>query len=132
MRWDTRVVERQPVVGAPDGSEIRELGCVTGGSLAHCRLPAGAVTVAVRHRTVEEVWYFVGGRGQVWRGDAGGQEVVDVRPGVAITIPSRVAFQFRAFDGADLEFVLTTMPPWPGPDEAEPVDGPWQPTSRTT
>jgi mannose-6-phosphate isomerase-like protein (cupin superfamily) len=128
MRWTTTDVTQQRVVHAPDGSEIRELGRVTGGSLAHCRLPAGAVTVAVRHRTVEEVWYFVAGEGEVWRCDASGEELIEVRSGVALTIPSGVTFQFRASTDAALEFVLTTMPPWPGPDEAEPSTGPWTPT----
>ena len=27
-----------------------------------------------------------------------------------------------------LELVITTMPPWPGPDEATPASGPWAPT----
>jgi mannose-6-phosphate isomerase-like protein (cupin superfamily) len=127
MRWATAIVSEQHVVHAPDGSEIRELGRVAGGSLAHCRLPAGSVTIAVRHRTVEEVWYILAGKGKVWRRDESGEEVVEVEAGVALTIPAGVAFQFRSSAGADLEFVLTTMPPWPGPDEAEPLVGPWEP-----
>jgi mannose-6-phosphate isomerase-like protein (cupin superfamily) len=125
MTWTTAHVSEQRVIHAPDGSEIRELGRVAGGSLAHCRLPAGAVTVAVRHRTVEEVWYFIAGRGEVWRQDTSHEEVTEVRAGVALTIPTGVSFQFRASDDTDLEFALTTMPPWPGPDEAEPVEGRW-------
>jgi mannose-6-phosphate isomerase-like protein (cupin superfamily) len=124
------MVSEQRVVHAPDGSEIRELGRVAGGSLAHCRLPAGRLTIAVRHRTVEEVWYFLAGRGEVWRRDETAEEVVEVQPGAALTIPAGVAFQFRSSAGADLEFVLITMPPWPGPDEAEHVVGPWEPAVR--
>ncbi len=37
---------------APDGSEIRLLLDLEGGSLAHCTLPPGRISVAQRHRTV--------------------------------------------------------------------------------
>ena len=52
---------------APDGSEIRELVRTDAASLAHCTLPPGAVSRAVRHRTVEELWYVLSGRGEIWR-----------------------------------------------------------------
>ena len=39
------------------------LPALKGGSLAHFELPAGAVSHAVTHRTVEEIWYVVAGRG---------------------------------------------------------------------
>lgn len=41
---------------APDGSAIRSLLSVRGGSLAYCTLPVGAVSKAVVHQTVEEIW----------------------------------------------------------------------------
>jgi mannose-6-phosphate isomerase-like protein (cupin superfamily) len=110
---------------APDGSEIRVLVQVAGGSMVHCTLPAGQVSRAVRHRTVEEVWFCVGGRGQVWRSTVATQEIVDVEPGVALSIPLGVAFQFRASASTPLELVIATLPPWPGEDEAVPVDGIW-------
>ena len=31
-----------------------------------CTLPPGRVSTAVAHRAVEELWYFIEGRGQVW------------------------------------------------------------------
>src|SRR5438309_4198551 len=80
---------------APDGSEIRLLGAVRGGSVVHCTLPPRRTSRAVRHRTVEEIWYVLGGRGQVWRRQGTREEVVDVEPGVALTIPLGVYFQFR-------------------------------------
>jgi mannose-6-phosphate isomerase-like protein (cupin superfamily) len=124
--WQTLRVADMPAYLAPDGSEIRELPRTSRGSLAHCRLPAGAVTIPVRHRTIEEIWYVLDGRGQVWRGPDG--ETVAVEPGMALTIPLGASFQFRADDDSDLEMILTTMPPWPGADEAVRVDGPWEPT----
>ncbi|MGI9146991.1 MAG: cupin domain-containing protein [Chloroflexota bacterium] len=114
---------------APDGSEIRALVRVSDGSMVHCTLPAGMVTQAVRHRTVEEMWFCTAGAGQVWR-KAGGErhleEVVDVEPGVALSIPVGVAFQFRATGLRPLEFVIATLPAWPGEDEAVPADARWE------
>ena len=57
-----RLPERPDAV-APDGTSVRLLGALAGGSFAHFELPAGAVSHAVCHRTVEEIWYFVAGRG---------------------------------------------------------------------
>ncbi|HEY3190098.1 MAG TPA: hypothetical protein VGJ70_21580, partial [Solirubrobacteraceae bacterium] len=64
---ETRVLPAHHDTLAPDGSEIRVLVAVGGGSLCHCTLPPGQTSRAVRHRTVEEMWYCVGGRGEVWR-----------------------------------------------------------------
>jgi mannose-6-phosphate isomerase-like protein (cupin superfamily) len=121
-------VEQDRDTLAPDGSEIRLLVGVAGGGMAHCTLPPGRVTTAVRHRSVEEVWFCTAGRGQVWRRSAEAEETVDVEPGVALSIPLGTSFQFRASGPGPLEIVITTMPPWPGPDEAVAVDGPWEPT----
>jgi mannose-6-phosphate isomerase-like protein (cupin superfamily) len=112
-----------PDAVAPDGSLIRVLAVGMGGSMAHAELPAGAVTRPVRHRTVEELWYVVSGSGQIAVGD----EIVALRSGSSVAIPTGTPFQFRA-GYAGLGVVMTTMPPWPGPDEAEPAEGPWTPT----
>jgi len=126
-RWQTQRVGATPTHHAPDGSEIFELPRTDLASLSRCVLPAGAVTHAVRHRTVEELWYVVGGRGQVWRAADGSEEIVDVEAGTSLTIPLGVAFQFRAGPDVPLELILTTIPPWPGPDEAVLVEGRWDP-----
>ena len=159
---------------APDGSEIRLLAQTGRGSMVHCTLPPGRVSVAVAHRTVEEVWYCLEGAGQVWRrlegagqnrrqldgtgkerqlGDTGqdyqrpegagqdrrGQDgasrdwqqpggverVVDVAPGVSLSIPVGARFQFRNTGPRPLRFIIVTMPPWPGEQEAYPVPGRW-------
>jgi len=111
---------------APDGSEIRLLGAVRGGGVVHCTLPPGRTSLAVRHRTVEEIWYVLGGRGQVWRGQGPREEVVDVEPGVALTIPLGVHFQFRTVGSEPLRFVIVTIPPWPGVTEAVRVKDHWE------
>ncbi len=115
-------------MAAPDGSQVRVLSSAGGGSMILCTLPPGAVTRPVRHRTVEELWYCVGGRGRLWRSLDGREETVSLEQGVSVSVPVGAAFQFRC-DGADdpLEIVIITMPPWPGDDEAVPVKGLWEP-----
>jgi mannose-6-phosphate isomerase-like protein (cupin superfamily) len=111
---------------APDGSEVRILLALKGGSMAHFRLPAGQVSRAVRHRTVEEIWFVLSGHGEMWR-SAGDEEVVTgLAPGVCLAIEAGTSFQFRAGEGEPLAAVAVTMPPWPGDDEAELVEGKWQ------
>lgn len=125
--WVTRGLPEAPDVTAPDGSEVRLLATATRGSMAHFQLQPGQVAVAVAHRTVEEVWYVVAGQGRMWRAGTAGEEVVDLCPGVSLTIPLGTRFQFRNDGTGPLAAVGVTMPPWPGPDEAYPVDGPWPP-----
>ncbi len=110
---------------APDGSEIRLLAQTARGSMVHCTLPSGAVSVAVAHRTVEEVWYCLEGAGQVWRRLDGQERIVDVAPGVSLSIPVGAHFQFRTTGARPLRFTIVTMPPWPGEEEAYPVPGRW-------
>jgi mannose-6-phosphate isomerase-like protein (cupin superfamily) len=121
-----RRLPAEPDALAPDGSAVRLLAALGGGSMAHFELPAGQTSLAVRHRTVEELWYFVGGRGEMWRRGPDGQEAVDaVEPGVSLDIPLGTSFQFRALGEEPLRAVGVTMPPWPGDDEAERVEGRW-------
>jgi mannose-6-phosphate isomerase-like protein (cupin superfamily) len=110
---------------APDTSEIRLLVSTSGCSMAHGTLPPGRVSLAVVHRTVEEVWYVTEGRGQVWRKLGSQEEVVDVAPGTALTIPTGTHFQFRTIGPEPLRFVMCTMPPWPGEEEAVRVADYW-------
>jgi mannose-6-phosphate isomerase-like protein (cupin superfamily) len=119
---------REPDAVAPDGSHVRVLLQVRGGGLAHFQLAAGQTSVAVRHRSVEEIWYFVRGTGELWRASGTDEEVVEVATGVCITIPLGTAFQFRATGSEPLGAIGATMPPWPGTGEATIVPGPWPPT----
>jgi mannose-6-phosphate isomerase-like protein (cupin superfamily) len=127
---------------APDGSNVRVLLATTRGSLAHFELAPDETSVAVRHHSVAEIWYFLRGRGELWRRFGGHEQTVEVRPGLCVTIPPGTAFQFRAWgEGASgerareqgtsdepLTAIGATMPPWPGAGEAVIVDGPWEPT----
>lgn len=119
----------QPDAVAPDGSEVRLLLGLSRGSLAHFQLAPGETSVAVRHRTVEEIWYFVSGRGVMWRHDEDRDEEIGVGPGDAVTIPLGVTFQFRSDDlHAPLAAIGVTMPPWPGDGEAIRSEGRWPAT----
>jgi len=128
MSFSTRWLSALPDAIAPDGSEVRVLCSTNRGSLAHFTLPPHKTSKAMVHQTVEEVWYFVSGRGQMWRRSQDREEVVDVEPGVAISIPVGAHFQFRSVSQEPLTAVGTTMPPWPGEEEAVEVDGIWDPT----
>jgi mannose-6-phosphate isomerase-like protein (cupin superfamily) len=115
----------QPDTIAPDGSAVRVLLALAGGSMAHFELAPSQTSRPVAHRTVEEIWYFLGGRGEMWRRLADQEEVVPVEAGVAITLPVGTHFQFRSFGPEPLAAVGITMPPWPGDGEAYEVAGRW-------
>ena len=66
--FDKKLLPEQRDAVAPDGSDVRLLLGLRGGGLAHFELAPGETSVAVHHRTVEEIWYFVSGRGEMWRG----------------------------------------------------------------
>ena len=119
-------VERD--VAAPDGSDVRFLLGLGGGGMAHFELAPGRTSVAVTHRTVEEIWYFVSGRGEMWRRLGEREETVPFEPGVCLTVPLGTRFQFRSFGPAPLAAVGVTMPPWPGEGEAVAVEGTWPPS----
>jgi mannose-6-phosphate isomerase-like protein (cupin superfamily) len=117
-----------PDAVAPDGSQVRVLAVLDRGSVAHFELAPGHTSVAVAHRTVEEIWFFLRGAGEMWRRLDGGEDVVAVDAGVCVTIPAGTHFQLRAFGPEPLAAVGVTMPPWPGAGEAYFVQGRWAAT----
>ena len=121
----TRWISKTPDAMAPDGSEVRILAISPRGSMAQFTLPPGKVSVAVAHRTVEEVWFFTAGQGQIWRKNEKAEEIVQIHPGLSISIPVGTHFQFRNDGAGPLIAIGTTMPPWPGLDEAYAVKGIW-------
>lgn len=125
QRMQTLTVAERYDVLAPDSSEIRLLVSTDRGSMVHCTLAAGRTSLAVRHRTVEEVWHFLGGRGEVWRKLGGEEQVVAVEAGVSLTVPTGTHFQSRAIGAEPLTIVIVTMPPWPGKTEATRVADYW-------
>jgi mannose-6-phosphate isomerase-like protein (cupin superfamily) len=128
MDFETKRISAEPDAIAPDGSEVRLLCQLSRGGLAAFSLAPNAVSKPVAHRTIEEVWYFTSGHGRMWRKLGDHEEVVDVGPGISISIPTGTHFQFRC-DGLDpLTAIGATMPPWPGEGEAFLVEGKWEPT----
>ncbi len=117
----------EPDAAAPDRSQVRFLIDRRHGagraSMVHVTLAAGQVSRPVWHRTVEEIWYVLEGRGQVWRCPPGAAvelaPPVSVAPGDALVIPTGWRFQFAAAQDAPLRFLCYTSPPWPGPEEAQ-------------
>lgn len=110
---------------APDGSEVRILASTARGSMAHFTLPPGQVSVAVAHRSVEEIWYIIAGQGLMWRKSGDMESVTELNAGLSLTITVGTQFQFRNDGERALMAIAVTMPPWPGMDEANVVQGKW-------
>jgi mannose-6-phosphate isomerase-like protein (cupin superfamily) len=127
-RFATKRLPTSPDAVAPDGSEVRILLGLAAGGLAHFQLAPGQTSTAVVHRTVEEIWFFLSGRGEMWRQQDEVEEIVQVESGVCVTIPVGTRFQFRALEPEPLTAIGVTMPPWPGPQEAVTIPGTWPPT----
>ena len=128
MGFETKRISIAPDAIAPDGSEVQVLCQLSRGGLAVFSLPSKAVSKAVAHRTIEEVWYFTSGHGRMWRKRGDHEKVVDIGPGISISIPTGTHFQFRCDGLEPLVAIGSTMPPWPGEGEAFRVEGKWPPT----
>ena len=126
--FETMRLPPRPDAVAPDGSDVRVLLQLAGGSMAHFELGPRQTSTAVTHQSVEEIWLVLSGRGEMWRRQGDREEVVSLEPGVCLTIPRNTHFQFRALGDGPLAAVGVTMPPWPGEGEASNVHGPWTPT----
>jgi mannose-6-phosphate isomerase-like protein (cupin superfamily) len=115
-------------VVATDGSDVRILLGLAGGTMAHFQLAPGHTSSAVTHRTVEEIWFFLSGRGEMWLKQESREEIVPLERDVCLAIPLGTDFQYRSFGVEPLAAVSITMPPWPGDGEAVVVRGKWEPT----
>jgi mannose-6-phosphate isomerase-like protein (cupin superfamily) len=123
--FDTMRLPGARDVVAPDGSDVRILLRLSGGSMAHFELAGGRTSRAVAHRSVDEIWYVLSGRGEMWRSEPGREETTPLEPGSCLSIPAGTHFQFRSLGDGPLAAVAVTMPPWPGEDEAREVPGAW-------
>jgi mannose-6-phosphate isomerase-like protein (cupin superfamily) len=115
-----------PVHIAPDGSRLRVLCRVARASTVHFELAPHEVSRAVVHRTVDEIWYVLRGRGTIWREFAGRATQTEMLPGLSLTLPVGTRFQFRNTGACVLAVLGVTVPPWSGDGEAVPVAGPWK------
>jgi mannose-6-phosphate isomerase-like protein (cupin superfamily) len=128
VKFATKRISSTPDAIAPDGSEVRVLCQLPRGGLAVFSLPPRAVSKAVAHHTVEEVWYIISGSGRMWRKLGEDEEIVELTAGLSLTIPTGTHFQFRC-DGPELLTAIgATIPPWPGESEAFFVEGTWRST----
>jgi mannose-6-phosphate isomerase-like protein (cupin superfamily) len=123
--FETRHLPAEVDELAPDTSEIRLLLRNEHASMVHGTLPPGGVTLATRHKTVHEIWYILGGEGELWRRTDQQEEVVHLRAGVAVTIPLGLAYQSRTNSDDPPRFITCTTPPSPGHAEAELVEAHW-------
>ena len=124
----TKLLPVRRDVVAPDGSDVRILLQLASGGMAHFELGPGKISKAVTHRTVEEIWFFIAGSGQMWRKQGDNTEITDIARGLCLTLPLGVHFQLRSLGREPLSAVAVTMPPWPGENEAAVVAGIWVPT----
>ena len=111
---------------APDGCGLRLLYQTWRGSMGHTTRQSGKVASPVRHRTVEEIWYVLEGRGEIWRKIGLVEDISKMTAGSSLTIPTSTSFQFRNTGDSPLTVLIVTMPPWPGEQEAEASEGRWQ------
>ena len=58
----------------------------------------------------------------MWRGAGSFEEVVELAPGLCLTIPVGTSFQFRAHGDSPLAAFAVTMPPWPAGSHDEWVE----------
>lgn len=93
--FDTKRLPATRDAIAPDGSDARILLELKGGGLAHFELAAGKTSIAVSHRTVEEIWFILSGRGEMWRRQGEREQVVPIDAGVSLTIPLGTHFQIQ-------------------------------------
>jgi len=121
----TLALPTEPTVTAPDGSDVRVLLALAGGSMAHFELAPGRCSAAVRHKSVEELWYVLSGQAQMWRRQDEHEAIDTLLPGTSLSIPVGTRFQFKTIGDVPFSAVAVTMPPWPGSLEAEFVEGPW-------
>jgi len=126
--FDTKRAARAPDVIAADGSEVRVLCGLPRGTMAVFTLGPQQIARPIAHRTVEEVWYILSGRGRMWRKLGDQEALTELAPGLSLTIPCGARFQFRCDGPVPLAVVAVTMPPWPGESEAYATEGKWQPT----
>jgi mannose-6-phosphate isomerase-like protein (cupin superfamily) len=86
MDFDTRKLPATPDMVAPDGSDVRVLLHTPRGGMAHFELARGRASDAIRHRSVDEIWFVLSGRGEMWRRGSAREEVVALEAGVCVTI----------------------------------------------
>lgn len=129
MKFETKRLAPRIDATAPDGSEVRVLLRNSGNSVAHFSFQPGQISRPVRHRSIDEIWFFLTGSGELWRSNDDQQQIIKISADLSISIPAGTAFQIRVDSECALTAIGTSTPPWPGEnsehDEAEAVTGVW-------
>jgi mannose-6-phosphate isomerase-like protein (cupin superfamily) len=60
-KFQTMQTSSRPRAYAPDGSDVRDLLRLDGGSMALFELASGEISIPEVHRTVDETWYILSG-----------------------------------------------------------------------
>ncbi|MBS3913274.1 MAG: cupin domain-containing protein [Bacteroidetes bacterium] len=123
-------LSEKPNYYAPDNSEIRLLSSVDAGGLCHCTLPPDSISKAVKHKTVEEIWFCIAGKGTIWQKNDAFEEEQEFTAGDSFIIQVGNCFQFRNDGEVPLRILIQTMPKWPGNEEAIEVKGKWDSSTR--
>jgi mannose-6-phosphate isomerase-like protein (cupin superfamily) len=112
---------------------VRTHGCCCRRAVAAVHissLPTARHPLRWVHGTVDEIWYFLSRRGQMWPASADSNgDVVDIMPRDCLTGPVDTRFQFRAHGSAALTAMAITMPLWPRETETSVVAGRWESTA---
>lgn len=124
--FEIKALSQQKDYSAPDGSEIRLLAEMNAGGLSHCTLPAGKISAAVKHKTVNEIWWCISGKGEIWQGYGPINETKPFQTEESFTIPVGNTFQFKNTGEEPLCILIATIPKWPDPNEAMLVTGHWK------
>lgn len=130
-RWKIKQLSKDPDNIAVDTSEIRKIFATGKASVVHCTLPPKAVSVAIRNLGIDEIWYFIGGQGEIWikEEDEVKGERQKLGPGSCLTIPMGVHFQYRALGEDPMTILCVTMPPFQSQEENnEEVEAHWEPS----
>src|SRR5712692_5599096 len=93
--FDTKRIAVTPDVIATDGCEVRVLCATSRGGMTAFTLAPDTVGKAVAHRTIEEIWVVIRGRGRMWRKLGEREEITEIEAGVSISIPIGTHFQLR-------------------------------------
>ncbi len=119
---------------APDGTKVYELIEGERGSLAIFEQNAGDISIAVKHEIVEEIWYVLSGAGQIWTKsrEGGAEKIIEMHPGVVMSLPVQTHFQFRNTGLVSLRIAGLTLPSWAHANEPAPeVEGYWSIAQHT-
>jgi hypothetical protein len=125
--FETKTLPAQPDATSPDGSDVRILLTLRGGGTAHFELAPDETPLAVMHRTVEELWYFIAGKGEMWRRLGDYEEASRFIAESQSRSPWKRAFSFARSATRPSARSRSRCRRGPAP-LAQIVEGPWKPT----